>query len=115
MRPLVAIVGRANVGKSTLFNRLLGIRQAIISNTPGTTRDRIYEKLNWQGKEFDLVDTGGIFFEQKTEYEKDIILQVGEALKLSDLILFLIDMKEGTIPQDKKVLEKIRKSGKKII
>ena len=115
MRPLVAIVGRANVGKSTLFNRLLGIRQAIISSTPGTTRDRIYEKLNWQGKEFDLVDTGGIFFEQKTEYEKDIILQVGEALKLSDLILFLIDMKEGTIPQDKKVLEKIRKSGKKII
>jgi GTP-binding protein len=115
MRPLAAIVGRANVGKSTLFNRLIGERKAIVSETPGTTRDRIYEEISWNGKEFNLVDTGGILFDQKELYEKDIINQAEEAIRFADLILFLVDIKEGLLPIDQKVLERVRKTNKKII
>jgi len=115
MRPLVAIVGRANVGKSTLFNRLIGRRKVIVSDVPGTTRDRVYEEVFWQGKDFDLVDTGGIIFDQKVDYEKDITKQVKEAISAADLILFLIDIKEGLKISDKKALEEVRKSDKKII
>jgi GTP-binding protein len=115
MRPLVAIVGRANVGKSTLFNRLIGRRKVIVSDIPGTTRDRLYEEVFWQGKDFDLVDTGGIVFDQKVDYEKDITKQVKEAISSTDLILFLIDIKEGLQISDKKALEEVRKSDKKII
>ncbi len=115
MRPLVSIVGRTNVGKSTLFNRLIGKRKVIVSGIPGTTRDRIYEEISWQGKDFDLVDTGGIVFDQKSDYEKDIVKQVKEAILSTDLILFLIDIREGLQISDKKALEEVRKSDKKII
>jgi len=113
--PLVVICGRVNVGKSTLFNRLVGRRKAIVSEIPGTTRDRLYDTVLWSGQEFILVDTGGISFDEKVDYEKDIISQAEDALKTADLILFLVDVKEGLLPSDQKALAKIRGSGKKVI
>lgn len=115
MRPLVSIVGRTNVGKSTLFNRLIGQRKVIVSDIPGTTRDSVYEEISWRGKNFDLVDTGGIVFDKKNDYEKDINKQIREAISAADLILFLIDIKEEVELSDRKALDQVRKSGKKII
>lgn len=115
MQPLVVICGRPNVGKSTLFNRILGQRKAIISSVPGTTRDRISETISWQGKEFDLVDTGGLFFDKKTILTDKIINQVYQAIKIADLVLLVTDGKEEISDLDKKILKKIRKLSKKLI
>jgi len=124
MRPLVVIIGRTNVGKSTLFNRLVGKHQVITSEMPGTTRDRICEKVNWCGFVFDLVDTGGIFLDAHQEekgyflsvgYETDIVKQAYETIKIADLILLLVDIQTGLLPEDKKVINMIRKQNKPII
>jgi len=114
MLPLVSIIGKPNVGKSTLFNRLVGYRKAIVSPTPGTTRDRHYGQIDGR-KPYLLVDTGGI--ESKTEgvIEENIVAQAKMAIDESELILFLIDAKEGMTREDHHVTELLRKSGKQIV
>lgn len=114
-RPIVAIVGRPNVGKSTLFNRISGKRIAITEDTPGVTRDRIYAEAEWLNKYFTLIDTGGI--EPASE---DIILvqmkrQAEIAIDTADIILFLVDGKNGVTSADRDVAEMLRKSKKKVI
>jgi len=117
--PIVSIVGRPNVGKSTLFNRIVGFRQAIVSKTPGTTRDRIVAEVEWGDNEFMLVDTAGLLidyfgFEDK-KIEQSSQEQIDMALEASDLILLVVDSKEGATAHDKEVAKKIRKTGKDII
>jgi GTP-binding protein len=113
--PLVAIVGRPNVGKSSLFNRLIGWRKAIVKDVPGVTRDRNYAKAEWRGLEFELVDTGG--FEPETD---DLHLslasgQIRKAIEEADLIIFLLDGQAGAMPQDREMLDMLRKSDKNVI
>ena len=113
--PLVAIVGRPNVGKSTLFNKLIGQRLSIVEDTPGVTRDRIYSKCEWLDTQFMLVDTGGI--EPKTD---DIILsqmraQAQIAIDRADVIIFVTDLKTGVTPDDHAVAEMLQKSGKPVV
>jgi GTPase len=114
-RPVVAIVGRPNVGKSTLFNKLAGKRIAIVEDKPGVTRDRIYAEGEWLNKHFTMIDTGGI--EPDTE---DIILsqmrrQAEMAIETGDVILFIVDGKTGVTPADKEIAHMLRKSKKKVI
>lgn len=113
--PLVAIVGRPNVGKSTLFNKLIGQRLSIVEDTPGVTRDRIYSKCEWLSTQFMLVDTGGI--EPKTD---DIILsqmrdQAQIAIDRADVIIFVTDLKTGVTSDDYAVAEMLQKSGKPVV
>lgn len=115
MKPLVAIVGRPNVGKSMLFNKLIGRRLAIVENTPGVTRDRIYGECEWVGRKFMLVDTGGI--EPRTD---DQILtfmreQAQIAIDHADVIIFLTDIKTGLTASDQEVATMLLKSGKPIV
>lgn len=114
MLPLVAIIGKPNVGKSTLFNRLLGFRKAIVSPTPGTTRDRHYGQISGK-KPFLLVDTGGIESKAEGIIEENIVAQASMAIEEADLILFLIDAKEGLTREDHHVAELLRKSGRKVL
>lgn len=113
--PVVAIVGRINVGKSTLLNRLVGETRAIVSRIPGTTRDKIQAKCIWQGQTFELIDTGGLLAEVKTELEKNIKLQTEKALRLANIILFVVDVREGINPQDLEIAKELRKSKKKVL
>lgn len=112
---IVAIVGRVNVGKSTLLNRLVGETRAIVSRIPGTTRDKIQAKCIWQGQTFELIDTGGLVAEVKTELEKNIKLQTEKALQLANLILFVVDVREEINPCDLDIAKDLRKSKKKVI
>src|SRR5512140_956355 len=99
--PLVAIVGRPNVGKSTLFNRLAGERRAIVHNLPGVTRDRNYATANWSGKAFSLVDTGGLEMETRDRLEERIQKQSRSAIAEADVIVFLFDGRGGLNPIDR--------------
>ncbi len=113
--PLVAVVGRPNVGKSTLFNKLIGQKLSIVEDTPGVTRDRIYSKCEWRNREFMLIDTGGI--EPNTD---DIILaqmrrQAEIAIEKADVIIFLVDLKSGVTANDSEVANMLIKSGKPIV
>lgn len=114
-KPLVAIVGRPNVGKSTLFNRLISERRAIVEDIPGVTRDRIYADTEWDGKEFSLVDTGGFDPEGDELYPSLIKDQIDIALNEADLILCILDGKEGAMPHDLDVIEILRKVKKPVI
>ena len=109
MSKLVAIVGRPNVGKSTLFNRLTGTRQAIVSDVAGTTRDRQYGKCEWIGREFSLVDTGGWVVNSDDIFEEEIRKQVSLATEEADLILFLVDVKNGVTDLDMAVASILRR------
>lgn len=114
-RPIVAVVGRPNVGKSTFFNKIVGRRVSIVEDTPGVTRDRIYAEAEWNGIGFDLIDTGGI-----EPYSKDIILsqmreQAQMAMDMADVILFIVDGKDGITTADEEVATMLRRTGKKII
>ena len=112
---LVAIVGRPNVGKSTLFNRLVGHRQAIVDETAGTTRDRHYGKTDWNGKEFSIIDTGGYAVNTDDIFEDDIRRQVMLAIDEADLILFMVEVKTGVTDLDMMMADVLRRSGKKVI
>ena len=115
MSKLVAIVGRPNVGKSTLFNRLTGTRQAIVSEVAGTTRDRQYGKCEWGDREFSLVDTGGWVVNSDDIFEEEIRKQVSLATEEADLILFLVDIKNGVTDLDDAVAGILRRSKVPII
>jgi GTPase len=114
-KPTVAIVGRPNVGKSTLFNRILGGRPAIVSEQPGTTRDRHFGDAEWQGRRFWLVDTGGLNPGSHDSMDRAIEKQVEFALAESDVILFLVDGREGVHPLDQAVAERLRKAGRPVL
>ncbi len=114
-KPIIAIVGRPNVGKSTLFNKLIGERRAIVEDTPGVTRDRIYGEGEWCGREFVVIDTGGI--EPKTD---DIILkqmrtQAQIAIDTADAIIFMCDIRAGLVADDRDIAVMLKKSGKPVV
>jgi GTP-binding protein len=115
MVPTIAIVGRRNVGKSTLFNCLLEEKKAIVSKIPGTTRDRTEGICFWRGQKIKVIDTGGLDIGRDDLIEKEIRHQVETALKISDLILFLVDLKEGPLPQEEKIANELKKYRQKII
>ncbi len=115
MSQLVAIVGRPNVGKSTLFNRLTQSRQAIVDDTAGTTRDRQYGKVDWNGREFSIVDTGGWVVNSEDIFESEINKQVHLAIEQADEILFVVDAMNGVTDLDDHVAEILRKSRKPVI
>lgn len=109
---LVAIVGRPNVGKSTLFNRLVGMRQAIVDSTAGTTRDRHYGRTDWNGREFSVIDTGGYSVGEDDAFDAEIRRQVLLAIDEADVILFMVDVKTGVTDLDAVVADILRRSGK---
>ena len=115
MGKLVAIVGRPNVGKSTLFNRLTETRAAIVNDTSGTTRDRQYGKVLWNGEEFSIVDTGGWVVNSDDIFEEEINKQVSLAIEEADVILFMVDIKNGVTDLDDHVAEILRRCKKPVL
>ncbi|HET9878248.1 MAG TPA: ribosome biogenesis GTPase Der [Candidatus Limnocylindria bacterium] len=113
--PVVAIVGRPNVGKSTLFNRLIGERVAIVEDVPGTTRDRVYGTAEWRGREFTVVDTGGLELEPGSEIEERVQDQARVAIEEADVILFVVDAAAGIAPLDHEVADRLRRSPKPVL
>ncbi len=114
-KPTFAIVGRPNVGKSTLFNKLIGERISIVEDTPGVTRDRIYAEGEWAGKKFVLIDTGGIEVKTNEIILSQMRLQAEMAIDMSDVIIFMVDVKAGLTSADKDVAAMLVKSGKPIV
>ncbi|HEX5964063.1 MAG TPA: ribosome biogenesis GTPase Der [Gemmatimonadales bacterium] len=114
-KPTVAIVGRPNVGKSTLFNRILGGRPAIVSDRPGTTRDRHFGDAEWQGRRFWVVDTGGLLPDSNDSMDRAIRAQVEFALDESDVVVFVVDGREGLNPVDRAIAERLRKAGRPVL
>ncbi len=112
---VVSVVGRPNVGKSTLFNKLIRSRDAITEDTPGVTRDRLYRRAEWLGRYFMLVDTGGYVPEDEDIISRHIKMQAELAIDTSDLILFVVDGKTGITPEDRDIGEILRRSGKPVI
>ena len=114
-KPMVAIIGKPNVGKSTFFNYIVGQRLSIVEDTPGVTRDRIYADSNWRGRDFTLIDTGGI------EPELDDIIHIGMreqaqmAINIADVIIFITDIKQGVTAADTEIATMLRKSKKPIV
>ena len=113
--PIVAIIGRPNVGKSTFFNYMAGSRISIVEDTPGVTRDRIYAKTTWRGRDFTLIDTAGI--EPKSD---DIIIsqmreQAQMAVEMADVIIFLTDIKQGITAADSEIALMLKKSSKPVV
>lgn len=94
-KPTVAIVGRPNVGKSTFFNYIIGQRLSIVEDTPGVTRDRVYAECNWRGRDFTVIDTGGIEIESPDFITAEIANQATIAMNLADVIVFITDIKQG--------------------
>ncbi len=114
-KPIVAIVGRPNVGKSTLFNALAGSNIAIVKDTPGVTRDRIYADVSWLDMDFTLVDTGGIEPESNDIILSQMRAQAQTAIDTSDVIIFIVDVRQGLVDADDKVADMLRRSGKPIV
>ena len=115
MKPVVAIVGRPNVGKSTLFNKISGKRIAIVEDTPGITRDRIYANAEWLGREFTLIDTGGIEPESSDIILSQMRNQANLAIETADVILFMVNVRDGMTAADKDIAAMLRKSHKPVI
>ncbi|MFA6304268.1 MAG: ribosome biogenesis GTPase Der [Patescibacteria group bacterium] len=113
--PKIALIGRANVGKSTLFNRLTEQKKAIISTVAGTTRDRNYGLVSWRGLNFTLIDTGGLDIVHEKHFTEDVIKQSKFALAEADLVLFMLSAKDGLMPQDNEVAKILRKSKKPVL
>ncbi|ADM21542.1 putative GTPase protein [Mesomycoplasma hyorhinis HUB-1] len=114
MKNIVALIGKPNVGKSTLFNKLVGKKVSIIHDSPGVTRDRIYSKVEWAGKEFYLIDTGGIEIENKS-FQEQIRIQTQIAIEEANLIIFLVDGRVEIDSDDHFVIDLLRKSSKKVL
>jgi GTP-binding protein len=114
-KPIVAIVGRPNVGKSALFNRIVGGRPALVEDLPGTTRDRIYGDAEWRGREFKIVDTGGLEPDEPGTYTPLVRAQVEQALDEADMILFVVDAKSGTTAADEEVADMLRRTNKPVL
>lgn len=114
-KPIIAIVGRPNVGKSTLFNKLIGERRSIVEDTPGVTRDRIYGECEWNGRKMTVIDTGGI--EPKTDDNilKSMRLQAEIAIESADVIVFITDVKTGLVADDRDIAVMLKKSGKPVV
>lgn len=114
-RPIVGIIGRPNVGKSTLFNKLVGKRLSITEDNPGVTRDRLYSEVEWQNNSFVIIDTGGLELDDSGNFSKAIEYQADIAIESADLILFVVDGREGLTALDEEIANKLRKSGRDII
>ena len=113
---VIAIVGRPNVGKSTLINRIIGARKSIVDDTPGVTRDRIYFDATWQDKKFTLIDTGGIIIDDReSEFVQNIFTQAKIAMEEADTILFVVDAKFGLNDYDRDIANILRQEKKKVI
>lgn len=112
--PSVVILGRPNVGKSTLFNRLVGMRRAIVGDEPGITRDRIHGRVRWRGREFELVDTGGLLPDEAAIIPASIVRQAEAAIARAHLLLFVVDVREGVTPLDEDLARRLRRFGKPI-
>jgi GTP-binding protein len=113
--PVVAIVGRPNVGKSALFNRLLGRRQAIVEETPGLTRDRLYAECTWGGRTFLLVDTGGLVLREKGELPEEVRRQTLRAIEEADVLVLVVDARAGLLPGDAEAAEVLRQARKPVL
>lgn len=114
-KPVFAIVGRPNVGKSTLFNKIIGKRISIVEDTPGVTRDRIYAEGEWLGKKFILIDTGGIEPQKDDEILMQMKRQADLAIEMADVIVFMVDAREGMTAADKDVAAMLQKAGKPVV
>ncbi len=115
MKPLVAIVGRPNVGKSTFFNRMIGEQLAIVEDLPGTTRDRLYGDTDWNGRDFTLIDTGGLELGASDDITVRIRAQVQLAIEEADVIVFLVDARAGITEADTEIADMLRRSGKPVV
>jgi len=113
--PLVAIVGRPNVGKSTLFNRLIGERRAIVGDEPGITRDRIYGEAAWNGQQFALVDTGGIVPDDDAVIPANIFKQAAVAIDEAVALIWVVDARKGVTPLDEELARLLRETGKRVM
>src|SRR5918911_5538409 len=113
--PLVAIVGRPNVGKSTLFNRLTGSRRAIVGDEPGITRDRIYGEAEWNGRRFSIVDTGGIVPDDDAVIPANILKQASAAIDEAQALLWVVDARKGATPLDEELARLLRSTGKRVL
>ena len=114
-KPIVAIIGRQNVGKSTLLNRVAGKPIAIVADLPGTTRDRIFTNVSWQGVEFTIVDTGGLELKPKSTIAQEVKEQAEVAIAEADVIIFLVDVKGGVVPTDLEIADQLRQVSKPIV
>jgi GTP-binding protein len=114
-RPVVAIIGRPNVGKSALFNRLVGQRKAIVEGTPGITRDRLYAPVEWRGREFSIIDTGGLASPSQAPLQEQVRRQAERAVQEADAILFVVDASVGVVPDDRDLAEYVRKSRRPVL
>ncbi len=114
-KPVIAIVGRPNVGKSTLFNKLIGERRSIVEDTPGVTRDRIYGETEWRGKKLVLIDTGGIEPKTNDVILRQMRLQAQIAIDTADVIIFMCDVRTGLTADDREIAVMLKKSGKPVI
>ncbi len=114
-KPMVAIVGRPNVGKSTFFNYIVGKRISIVEDTPGVTRDRVYAEANWRGKDFTVIDTGGIEFDSSNDILSQMKQQVDIAINMADVIVFMTDAKQGIMASDNEIALILKKSKKPVI
>jgi len=114
-KPIVAIVGRPNVGKSTLFNRIVGSRVAIVDDAPGITRDRLYADAEWLNRHFTLIDTGGLDPDAEDVITKHVFRQAEAAIESADVVLFLADIKSGVMDADREVAEMLRRSKKPVV
>ena len=108
-KPIVAIIGRQNVGKSTLLNRLAGKRISIVEDLPGTTRDRVFADVSWNDKAFTLVDTGGLELGMETEIDRGVKEQITQAMSEADAIIFMVDVKDGIMPADTEIADLVRR------
>src|SRR5688572_17652563 len=113
--PRIALVGRPNVGKSTLFNRIVGRRKAITDSRAGSTRDRNYAQASWQGAAFELIDTGGLLLGTPDPLLGSATAQAERAIEEADLVLFLVDARAGLLPDDRSIAAQLRRRGKKVI
>ena len=114
-KPIVAIVGRPNVGKSTIFNMMAGERISIVKDTPGVTRDRIYADVTWLNYTFTIMDTGGIEPETNNHMLRNMREQAEMAIEMADVVMFVVDVQQGLLDADFKVADMLRKAHKKVV